>query len=109
MYISLGGDFMRTRLEDFSFYKGNYDIQSKDIAVYFDYHELNNDEFKIYVNVVVGKEGDDFNFLVKMILIADCVVNKDYFEDEFVEDVFVDFARVIASLECFKTAGKNKE
>lgn len=100
---------MRTRLDDFSFYKGNCDNQNKDVTVYFDYHELNNGEFKIYLNVVAGKDGEDFNFLIKMILTADCVVNKEFFEDEFMEDIFVDFARVVSSLECFMISGKNKE
>ena len=92
---------MRSRLEDFSFIKGDYSVKSNKVHVNFEYHELNGDEYKAYLHVVVGEDKDKYRFLLKAVLLIDGVLNPKYFEDEFIEDVFIEFARIIAYLDCF--------
>lgn len=98
---------MRSRLEDFSFCKGDYSVESNRVHVNFEYHELNDGEYKVYLHVIVGEDKDRCRFLLKVVLLIDNVLNPDYLEDEFLEDVFCEFAKIIAYLDCFADIDKN--
>ncbi len=99
---------MRVRLIDMTYEKGNYDLGCFErISVVFKHKKVEDNVFKVFLEIRAHVK-DDIKFKIKMILMADSVLDEEHFYIDFIEKTVDELSCLLSALDCFSFMDKRE-